>query len=367
MGRFIWGPLLVAIERDLSISHTVAGSLFFYITIGYFLGVFFSGHLSCRLNHQRAIVLSSISCGLALIGATLAPSFIFLQMMLIAVGATAGIYLPSGIASLTYALAPRDMGKAFSVHEIAPSLAFIISPLMAELLMQWYSWRAALWPVAIGLIGLGLFYRFRRGTADFRGDPPTLRNMSAVVGQPLFWILLVLFMLGIGANVGVYAMLPLFLHVAHGMEVEQANFILAASRVAGMVAPALAGWLTDRYGARNILVVITFFSGLTTLLIGLASVNWIWLPLFLQPMLATCFFPPAFVTLTRMVSPGLRSLVVSLTVPVGMVIGGGVLPTLIGAFGDAGMFAAGFLLTGGLIMSSTLFLFLPVNWADRAH
>jgi hypothetical protein len=40
---------------------------------------------------------------------------------------------------------------------------------------------------------------------------------------------------------------------------------------------------------------------------------------------------------------------VALTVPFGSVIGGGAIPTLIGIAGDAGSFALGFVLAGGLI------------------
>ena len=46
LARFVWGPLLPAIEKDLGISHTAAGSLFIFISIGYFIGVFSSGYLS---------------------------------------------------------------------------------------------------------------------------------------------------------------------------------------------------------------------------------------------------------------------------------------------------------------------------------
>ena len=48
-------------------------------------------------------------------------------------------------------------------------------------------------------------------------------------------------------------------------------------------------------------------------------------------------------------APKARNLAVSFSVPVGFAIGGGAIPTFIGAMGDAGSFANGFTFTGALI------------------
>ena len=130
LARFIWGPLLPSVEQDLGIRHTEAGSLFLMITIGYFIGLFVSGYLSARFNHHKTVVISCFSCGLALLAAMIAPSLTYLIVALIGIGLTAGLYLPSGIASMTYRLDPKDFGKAFSFHEISPSFAFIVGPLL---------------------------------------------------------------------------------------------------------------------------------------------------------------------------------------------------------------------------------------------
>ena len=109
LARFVWGPLLVPIERDLGLSHTGAGSLFFLITAGYMLGLIFSGYVSQRFSHPRTIAFSCISCGIVLAGATLSNSLPVLAVLLVIVGLTAGIYPPSAIPTLTYRLAPGGL------------------------------------------------------------------------------------------------------------------------------------------------------------------------------------------------------------------------------------------------------------------
>ena len=364
LARFIWGPLLPSIEAELGILHTEAGSLFFMINLGYFTGLLLSGHLSCRLNHHKTVVISCVTCALALLATVVVSSTPVLRMLLVVVGATAGLYLPSGLVSMTYRLQPRDFGKAFAFHEISPSLGFIVAPLLAELLLEYGSWRAVLWPAALGLLAIGLLYARRPRTGCFKGQPPTVHNIKSVAGQPVFWLMLVLFVFGVGANVGVYSMLTLYLRVEIGMARTVGNIILSASRIAAMVSPFAAGWLTVRYGPRPVMAVIVLLSGMTTALLGLADIRWLWMPLFVQPLLATAFFPAGFAVVMRIVAPDYRNLIVAMIMPLAMLIGSGALPTLIGTFADAGLFRLGFILTGTLTIGATACL-LYVKPADE--
>ena len=367
LARFIWGPLLINIEVDLGISHTGAGGLFLYITAGYFFGILGSGYLSSRYNHQKTIILSSLSCGLVLAAAAMGTSLLFLRVALLLIGLTAGVYLPAGIASLTYGLASRDFGKAFSIHEIAPSLGFVAAPLIAETVIGWGSWRAAVLPVAIGLVMAALYYAARRPTGGYKGDPPTWSNMRRVLSHGAFWAMLVVFGFGVAANVGVFSMIPLYLQTERGLGQTFTHVILSASRVAAMVSPVVSGWLSARFDPRYVMAATALMSGLTTILIGLADNAWLWMPLLLQPLFAVAFFPPAYTILTGMVASGLRNLVIALIMPVSMLIGGGVFPMLIGMFGDMGMFDRGFALAGLVMTASLLLIFFVRSEPEPAH
>ncbi len=162
LARYLWGPLIVSIEKDLGISHAEAGSVFVNITSGYFIGVIGSWMFSSKLNHRNTIVLSCYTCGLSLMMFMVSgTSLLFFKIMLIVVGATAGLYLPSAIASLSYNLEPKDFVRAFAIHEISPSLALIIGPLLAEFLLGWGSWRIVLGPIVGRFFVVGFIYRIK--------------------------------------------------------------------------------------------------------------------------------------------------------------------------------------------------------------
>ncbi|RLB29038.1 MAG: MFS transporter, partial [Deltaproteobacteria bacterium] len=65
-------------------------------------------------------------------------------------------------------------------------------------------------------------------------------------------------------------------------------------------------------------------------------------------------FPPGFAALSRIGPASVRNISVSLTVPVGFLVGGGAIPTGIGMLGDRGFFDLGISLVGVIIMSGFL-------------
>ncbi len=366
LARFIWGPLLIPIEEDLGISHAGAGALFFLISVGYVIGLLFSGYVSKRISHSGTIGISCISCGLMLAGASLSISLPTLALSLLLVGFTAGIYLPSAIPTLTYGLAPGDYGKAYSFHEISPSLCFIIGPIMAEIMLRYYPWKMVLLPVSLGLFLLGLTFLTRPITGRIYGEAPSLKSVKRVLAEKRYWFLLFIFMLGAGANVGVYAMLPLYLQAGRGLDQTTANTLLSVSRIAAIFSPFLAGWVTDRFGAGRVLAVIVFFNGVATAMLGASSELLFRGALFVQPMLSTAFFPPIWTILSDIVDPRSRNLGVSLIVPPAFILGGGVLPMVIGAFGDVGMFPVGFVLWGVMTFLSVGLVGYTNSQPDRS-
>jgi NNP family nitrate/nitrite transporter-like MFS transporter len=193
---------------------------------------------------------------------------------------------------------------------------------------------------------LGLAYaRFGRG-GTFRGEAPTFKVVSVLIRDPSFWIMMVMFGLGIGTSFGVYAMLPLYLITERGLDRTWANTLIALSRVAGLAIAFGAGWFVDRWGVRKSLAVFFGATGLMTLLLGTLTGPGLIAVVFLQPLVAVCFFPAGFTAISRIGPPGLRNVAVGFTVPLGFLFGGGLIPTGIGWAGEQGSFSAGIIGVG---------------------
>ncbi|NSW87137.1 MAG: MFS transporter [Syntrophobacteraceae bacterium] len=354
ISRIIPSPLMPTIESDLRLNHGEAGALFLLTAAGYFVTLTGSGYVSSRLQHRRTIIVSAVAVGLALLSISLGRSLWSLRLGLLGLGMAAGLYLPSAIASLTSLVGPRHWGKAIAIHELAPNLGFVLAPLLTEVLLAWVSWRGILSLVGAASLLTGIAYAlFGRG-GDFPGESPAFKSLRPLVAEPSFWIMMVLFSLGISSTVGIYSMLPLYLVAERGLEQNTANTLVAISRVLSLAMALLSGWATDRFGPRPTMMAGLLLTGILTVLIAVVPISMIPSIVIAQAMPAVCFFPAGFAALSYIGPPGSRSIIVSFTIPVGFLAGAGLMPTLIGMMGDAGSFGLGFGLVGGMIITGGL-------------
>jgi NNP family nitrate/nitrite transporter-like MFS transporter len=356
LSRIVFAPLMPTIEGDLGIGHGNAGSFFLFISLGYSTGLFGSGFIASHLTHRRTIILSSLAAGGSLIAVSLSHNLWEMRCGLMGLGLSTGFYFPSGVAALTAMVSARDWGKAFGIHQLAPNLGFVATPLLVEGLMTWFSWRGVIAIIGVIAIAVGVaFARFGKG-GNFSGVPPTLQALRLLIRLPSLWVLISFFSIGLGAYLGIYNMLPLYLVAYQGMERGWANTLIALSWIAGLGIVFPAGWATDLLGPRRALGVILLTTGIATLLLGLVKGGWIIPVLFLQPMLATCFPAAGLTALSRIGPHRIRNVAVSFTIQVAFLLGAGVLPAGIGILGEAGFFSLGIILVGLMLMGSTILL-----------
>lgn len=356
LGRIILGPLLPTIERDLNIGHGEAGSLFLLISLGYFPALLGSGFVSSRLTHRRTIILSSLAVSASLFAISLSHSLWGIRSGLILLGLSGGLYLPSGIATITDMVDSRSLGKAIAVHELAPNVGLLGAPLVAEGLMVWFSWRGAMAVLGVAACSAGIvFARLGKG-GEFPGESPNIGTLRVLLKLPSLWIMMAFFGMGIGATLGIFAMLPLYLVADRGLDRGWANTLVALSRIPGPGIAFLGGWATDRFGPKRALTGAFLGTGMATVLLGMVHGRWIVPFLFLQPVLAVCFFPPGFGALSQIAPPGMRNVAVSLTMPAAFLMGGGVIPAAIGIMGEYGLFSLGIVFVGVLLLAIPLLL-----------
>ena len=360
--RIIVAPLLPTIEEDLGFSHGDAGSLFLFLSFGYFISLIGSGYISSRITHKKTITVSAIAVGAAISLISVSKSLFAMRFCVFLLGISAGTYLPSGITTITSLVNPRQWGKAVAIHELAPNLSFLLTPLLVEMLLYWFVWSNIFFLVGIGSIIMGFaFSHFGKG-GNFLGEAPNFSSIRPILNVPAFWILIFLFGLAIASTLGIYNMLPLYLVAEHEVSREWANSLISISRISTLGMALLAGWATDRFGPKPIMIGVFLITGILTLLLGIVTTHWIGIVVFFQPMLAVCFYPAGFAALSLISTPENRNVAISLTIPIAFVIGGGAVPALIGIMADKGYFAWGISLSGVLIIAGFfLSLFLKLS------
>lgn len=346
ISRFIFSPLLPVISADLNISSGQAGSIFLVGSFGVFFGSFFSGFVSSRINHRGTLALSLCGMSAALFACVFMASLPVMRIAMFVLGVAAGFNLPSITAVITAIVSRPDWGKALALQQIGPPSSLILGPLLAVFFIAWFSWQALIGTIAILilLVAILLFKGIRLG--DFPGDAPRISLAGHILSKRSFWIMIVLLALGIGGQVGVYAMLPMYLVTERGMNPEAANTLTGLSQISSLFMIFVAGWIVDRIGEKKSIALFLAVSGIITVLLGLLSGPWLRIVVFLQPALIVCFFPAGFSAMSRIVQPDYRSLATSWATPLAFIIGGGLLPAALGYMGQAYTIGAGISLAG---------------------
>jgi len=369
LGRFIFPSLLPAMAEEGVIDPTQAGSLFLFAAFGSLLGSVMAGFVSSLVKHRGSLAISMFGTSLALVGAYFAGEVWQLWIAFFVMGAVFGFHLPSSVATITAMVRKEDWGKALSIQQLAPPLTLLVAPLLAVLLLTWFSWNATLlWVAGLGAI-LGLsFLLFTGGIGAFPGDPPNKAYAGPVLKTPSFWLMIALFALGMGTQVGVYTMLPLYLTSeefgANAMSIDGANTLLGLANIAPVVTIFLAGWLTAKFGEKRVMGVALLLTGIVTVLVGALSGVALKVCVVLMAGLAVCFFPPGFAALSRTVQPTYRSLATAFATPTAFLIAGGLLPLILGYVGQSGHFGAGIMVIGGIVAVGSA-LTLPLRLLDE--
>lgn len=354
VSRVLFAPLMPAMERDIGLDHSQAGGLFLLISAGYLLAPVCSGLISSRFDHRGTLNFSAWLVGLSLLAFSLVDNFWGMGILLLIIGFASGIHLPSAIATITAEIQKSDWGKGLSVHQCAPPLSFVTAPLIAALLLRWYSWRQVLLIWAVLCLVSALLYSLRGRGGEFPGRPVNVANIKAVGSTPSFLLMIILLSMAFSGNAGIFAMLPLFLVNERGYGLASANTLIGLTQLSGLAVVFFAGWLSDRIGQKKVMGGSLLATGLLTLLLPSVGDIWLIAILFLQAAALTAFFPAGFAALSRVTLPSLRSVTSAVGPPLAFLIGGGGMPTVIGYLADHHSFAAGIRLAGSFILLGCL-------------
>ena len=262
--------------------------------------------------------------------------------------------MPSAIATITASVRREDWGKALGIHQTAPNLSFVLAPLLAELFLRKFAWSVL--PATLGAVSLLsaiLFARVGRG-GEFHGSAPGPGAIKELFGNRSYWIMLLLFTMGIGGGIGVYTMLPLYLINEVQLTSGVANTLVGVSRISGLFMPFAAGLIADRIGEKRAIGFVLAAAGIATVVLGFSNGPWLIAAVFVQPALLACFFAPAFSALSRTVPPEMRTMATSLTVPLAFLVGVGVVPWLLGYAAELRSFSWGFAVLGVCVMCGSL-------------
>ena len=342
--RIVFAPILPLVEDEFRINHSLASSIFLFLSAGYSTAVLVAGFFSGKFGYKKSIVLSLGLLGLIAFLLPLVQSFYLLYVFASVIGFSVGLYLPAAIPLITEYYSERNWGKAIAIHDTGAPSAIFATPFVALFLLHSFHWRGIFVVLACVYLVCSIVFWFVSSEVKVSHPPQTV--FSDLIKIKSLWLMAVIWVFGAGSNIGLYSVVPLYLTKELQLNIGQANTILGFSRLGAIGMAIGCGLLMDRFNLRKIMSTVMIITGVLTVLMGLASVRYIGIVLFLQAFFVTAFFPAGLVGIAKTFSREMRSLATGIILAVSMVSGAGIIPYLLGVSGDTISFRLGITILG---------------------
>lgn len=353
--RIVFSPILPIVQDEFMVNHAQASGIFIFLSAGYGTAVIVSGLFSGRFGYKKSIVFSLAMLSIVTFLIPIVQSFFLIYLFALVLGFSVGLYIPSAIPLITEYYAEKNWGKAISIHDTGASSAIFATPLIALFLLHFFPWRGIFVSYACVFLVSSVVFFFVSSEVKISNPPRAI--FRDIVRIRSLWLMAAIWLFGAGSNLGIYSITPLYLTKELQLSIDHANTILGISRLASIGVAVACGFLVDRFSLRKIMFVMVVVTGAFTVLLGLAPARYVWIFLFLQAFFVTGFFPVGLVAIARTFNREMRGLATGIILALSMVIGGGIMPYLLGVSGDLYSFRLGIIILGILTMLVSALIF----------
>ncbi|MCB1074010.1 MAG: MFS transporter [Simkania sp.] len=346
LARVIFSPLTPFICSEMNLCHADTGNIFFVLSLGFAITLFASQYLSAKFSHKFTIIFSVLTTGFALMLTAYANSFEQFRWAIFVVGVSAGFFIPSAVALIRENVPNHHLGKAFGIFGTAQSFAFILGPLFVQFFIQFYNWRGILngFGLLSAVLSLILLFMIRR--KEEKSVPITFSFAREVFSRPSFWIINLLLCIINGLNIGIYNMAPDYFERHNLLEAHEVNHLIIIARTISIFTAIVGGYVADRLGLKKSLVIILVICGTVTAMMGMTNPLLALLLFCIQSPIAACLMPIIHYGVATIATPEKNAAMVSIMAPFGFTFGAGIVPQVLGFFGDSNLYAEGFVIFG---------------------
>ena len=217
--------------------------------------------------------------------------------------------------------------------------------------------------LSCGLAAVAFYFFGASGSGV--GAKPNLRTIGTILRLPHGYVAMLIFSTSIAGLHGVYSILPAYLVEHTTWSTEHVNSLVMLSRVISISVLLCAGPLIKALGKRNALMMVLLFTGTLTGSISIAEGSMLKLVVILQPALIAVMFPAQLACLAEIGERWYQNVTTAIIVTVGMIVGGGVVPALVGLSADLGMGWLGFLSLAVFMFFGVIILLFTPSFGKR--
>ena len=269
--------LLPEIQQNFGLSAVAIGGLLASREISSGIIRLPAGIVSDMLRTHWGVVLSAclLIGGLGALAIGISAQYVFLLLGIALISMAHSVWhLPSS-AALSYHF-PSHRGLAISFHGVGGSVGDVAGPAVTGLLLMIFSWRGiinlySLGPFALGVLSVWCFYRIGRIPENnlTHKSISYLLASKELLEDPVIWGITIIRGLRGMALVALLTVLPLYLGNELGINPIGRGIHIGLLIAMGLFSKPIAGFCSDRWGRKNILVPGLVWSSIMALVLVL--------------------------------------------------------------------------------------------------
>jgi MFS family permease len=272
----------------LGLTYLQSGVLLSAYTITSGLSQIPGGWVGDRLRRNIVVAVALGGVGFSTIAVGLSPSYYPMIAILIVMGILAGGYHPSAVSMLSGYYEEARRGRVIALHMVGGSTGFTIGPLLGGLIADSLGWRFAF--IILGLPAIFAvpmimkkFALVEKAGGILSSTGTTEKELSQTqnsprragifqVLRPLATILSLCVSMQLIAGVAM-SFIPLYLVDKHAIAPAYAAVLLGVLRFGGVSGSLLGGWLSDRWGRKQAVIMSLVATGPVLYLLTILPFN----------------------------------------------------------------------------------------------
>lgn len=257
LDRFIMNYGIVHISKDLHLNASSTGLILSIFFLGYAIMQIPGGWLADRFGAKAVLFLSIIGFSIFTGLTGVAWSFASLVIIRFVFGLTEGSFFPAGVKTISITVPQERRARAMSVFLSALTVAAIVAPLLASIMLVQVGWRPMFLSVGVCGFLIGLFYwlylkPFRKEqVSKVKEATPAKGALKLVLKTPLIWsLLLAAFSYGF-ISWGLASWTPTYLVNERGLDMKSLGILQMIPALTSFGFFLLAGVIVDKVKAEH--------------------------------------------------------------------------------------------------------------------
>ncbi len=257
-------PLLPMIRSDLGLNLTQAGYLMSAFTLTNGLIQLPAGWLADRFGARLMVLLSITGVAVAGFFIGFSNSFVTLVIFLVVTAIMGGGYHPASVTAISSSVPGEYLGRSLGIHLIGGTSAFWIIPLLVTPIAATWDWRMPFKtiPIPIAILGILLFVLIGKRSRAIAAERQQAGGEARPAVTAIHWRRLVPFIV-MSVITGTMIMSTssfLSFYAVDELNVPETTIplLMAITPAVGLFMAPLGGYLSDRFGSVQVILVLGF-------------------------------------------------------------------------------------------------------------